>query len=172
MIVSLNPQYAMEWFKMHKLKPYTGGEAISTMVTGLTENGPEYALPWIASLPPSEERDEGLREAAYSWLKSEPAEAHTYLRGELHKEEMAPAIFPYAQWMMSQDPSRAVEWARRVPHPVERTRALTQALVLWGRMNGQARASVILFLKESGEVNDHVFDTVTDLLKIEPEELS
>ena len=169
MIVGLNPQYAMEWYSHQKVKAYTGGGAIASMVSGLATNDPEYALPWLAGLPPSQERDDGLRDAVYSWLQSRPEDASAYLRGELYKEEMAVAIFPYAQWMMGQDAKEAVEWARRVPHPTERTRALTQALVLWGRSD---RNGVILFLREAPEVNEHVLDTVTDLLNIKPQELS
>ncbi len=169
MIVSLNPEYAVEWYNQHRLKNYSGGPAIASMVTGLADNAPEYALPWLAGLPPSQERDDGLREAVYTWLKQEPESANTYLRSELHREEMAAAIFPYAQWMMSQNPVEAVEWARRVPHPIERTRALTQALILWGRMD---RPAVILWLRETPGVNEHILDTVTDLLKISQQELS
>ena len=169
MIVSLDPQYAVEWYNQHKLKHYSGGAAIGSMVTGLADNQPEYALPWLAGLPPSQERDDGLREAVYTWLMHKPEAANAYLRSELHREEMAVAIFPYAQWMMGQNPREAVEWARRVPHPIERTRALTQALILWGRGD---RAGVILWLRETPGVNERVLDTVTDLLKISEQDLS
>jgi hypothetical protein len=98
-----------------------------------------------------------------------PEAANAYLRTELHREEMAVAIFPYAQWMMGQNPREAVEWARRVPHPIERTRALTQALILWGRGD---RAGVILWLRETPGVNEQVLDTVTHLLKISEQDLS
>ncbi len=169
LVVSLNPKLAMAWFDENKFSPHATGPAISTMLKGMIEIDSSEAVKWLVGLPPSLERDEGLREAVYTWLKIFPEEAHPFLRANLHRKELAPAIFPYAQFMVGRDPAESVEWARRIPHPLERVKVLSQALVTWGRID---RSAVVSWLRETPDVNDGVLEIVTDLLKISPEELS
>ena len=120
-------------------------------------------------MPPSAERDDGLRDATYRWLKSNPGAAYAYLRPELHRPEFAAAIFPFAQFMIRQDPKDAVDWAIRVPHAFERGRVLTQALVKWGRIDRQA---VIQWIRQTPDMQESVLEKVIDILEIKPHELT
>ncbi|HIL79882.1 MAG TPA: hypothetical protein EYG54_01310 [Myxococcales bacterium] len=169
LLASLNPDYAREWFQKHMLTDYATGEAIKNILDGLVIQDPSEAVRWLASVPPSAARDDGLRDAAYRWLKGNPGDAYEYLRPQLHKAEFAPAIFPFAQFMILQDPKDAVDWARRVPHPVERYKVLTQALIKWGRID---RRAVVQWVRETPEVDEAVRKEVVKALKIEPHELT
>ena len=169
LIVGLNPTYAMEWFQENQFTDYAGGKAIATILKGLVETRPEDALAWVMSLPPSDARNEAVRDAAYNWLKAYPEPASEFLRANLHLPELTDAIFPYAQYMIKADHVQAVDWALRVPVPYERVRVLSQALIVWGRRD---RPAVIEWLKANPEIDEPALETVVDLLSIEPRELS
>jgi len=169
LLVSLDAEYARKWFGEHIFSDYASGGAITQMLNGLVIQDPPGALRWLVSMPPSLERDEGLRDAAYRWLKSDPSGAYAYLRPELHRPEFAPAIFPFAQYMILQDPRDAVDWARRVPHAKERFRVLTQALLRWGRID---RKAVVQWIKETPGVDESVREEVIEMLEIKPHELT
>jgi hypothetical protein len=168
LIVSLNVEYARNWFDEHVFTDYASGGAITQMLNGLVIQNPSEALRWLVNMPPSSDRDAGLRDAAYRWLKSDPSGAYAYLRPELHRAEFAPAIFPFAQYMILQDPRDAVDWARRVPHAQERFRVLTQALLRWGRID---RKAVVQWVRATPGVDESVRQEVIDVLEIKSHEL-
>ena len=47
-------------------------------------------------------------------------------------------LFPLTQWMMTSDLQRALELAEGLDRPNQRSRALKQILVLWGREDYEA----------------------------------
>jgi hypothetical protein len=55
------------------------------------------------------------------------------------------------------------------PHPVERYKVLTQALIKWGRLD---RKAVVQWVRETPEVDEAVRKEVVKALKIEPHELT
>jgi hypothetical protein len=169
LLVSLNPEYARNWFEDHVFTDYATGGAIAEIITGLALQDPAEAILWLVTMPPSAERDDGLRDATYRWLKSNPGAAYDYLRPELHRPEFAAAIFPFAQFMIRQDPKDAVDWAIRVPHAFERGRVLTQALVKWGRIDRQA---VIQWIRQTPDMQESVLENVIEILEIKPHELT
>lgn len=167
--MTIDPQSALGWYEEHQFTDYAGTEAIATILKAYVETSPSEALAWLIQLPPSQARSDAVRDAAYTWLKTAPDDASPFLRANLNRPEMVTAIFPYAQFMIKEDWVEAVEWARRVPIPFERARVLSQALVVWGHRD---RPAVIEWLKEHPEVDEPIFEAVTDQLKVKPQELS
>ena len=44
---------------------------------------------------------------------------------------MAPALYPFAQWLLYQDPVEAIAWGTRIPDQREREYVITQSFGLW-----------------------------------------
>ena len=78
--------------------------------------------------------------------------ARQTLGGMLIREEMAPAIFPFAQFMVSQDLPEAADWAIRVPNRFESMKVLKQVGRRWGDSDYSAASAWLAQQELSEEV--------------------
>ncbi len=135
------PEEAARWYDENSLSTYSSEDSVAAIGNAWVNSDPEAAFAWIISTPPSAARTKAVRDAAYYWLKRDPQGARRTLGGMLIREEMAPAIFPFAQFMVSQDLSEAADWAIRIPNRFESIRVLKQVGRRWGNSDYPAASA-------------------------------
>ena len=126
------PEEAARWYDENAVSAYSSEDSVAAIGNAWVKSDPEAAFAWIISTPPSTARAKAVRDGAYYWLKRDPRGARQTLGGMLIREEMAPAIFPFAQFMVSQDLPEAADWAIRVPNRFESMKVLKQVGRRWG----------------------------------------
>ena len=103
------------------------------------EQEPAASIGWVLERPEGSERIAALRSVAYEWLEREPEAAAPWITDHLEDPVIEDAmLFPLTQWMMTSDLQRALELAEGLDRPNQRSRALKQILVLWGREDYEA----------------------------------
>jgi len=133
MLVLLDHRQAAEWFDAQGLQPWIQSGSITAVGTTYVLKDVDAGFDWILSQPPSEARGDAIREAAYTILKKQPETAYPYLRENMTKEGMQPAIFALSHFYASGPPEEALKWAVRVPDVREREKAVLLPLMNWGR---------------------------------------
>lgn len=86
-------------------------------------------------------------------------EAWEYLRANMAREGMGPAMYAYAHVYAQADPEQALEWAIRIPERTDREKAVLLPLQALGRQNLDAARKWIKENNESfSEVNRMKFE--------------
>ena len=128
-----DPVPTAEWYDSLGFQPYKKKNSVYSVGGPYVLHDPAGGFEWILSQPPSETRENAIRDAAYLILKKQPVEAYAYLRANMANEGMGPAIYAYSHIYASGNPEAALEWAIRVPDTTERDKAVLLPLQLLGR---------------------------------------
>jgi hypothetical protein len=148
-----------QWYDSLGLQPYKIDTAMYRVASTYVLHHPAAAYEWMLSQPPSETREHALRDATYLLLKRQPMEAWEYLRANMAREGMGPAMYAYAHVYAQADPEQALEWAIRIPERTDREKAVLLPLQALGRQNLDAARKWIKENNESfSEVNRMKFE--------------
>ena len=131
-IMALNyPEKAAQWYEEDGYEDWVLNDAMPLIATEWGKEDPEAAFEWMFSQPPSDTRDTAIRGVVYRWQKASPETSEPWLRARLSDPAMAPALYPFAQWLLYQDPVEAIAWGTRIPDQREREYVITQSFGLW-----------------------------------------
>ena len=99
---------------------------------------PVAALEWAIKQPPSDSRDAAVRGGVYRWQKRDPKTSEPWIRENIGDRAMEVAIYPFAQWMVYENPVEALAWGLRVPSQPERYYVVQQSFIRWRRQDPDA----------------------------------
>jgi hypothetical protein len=120
----------LEWTLRQLEGPYADGLPQRLGQRWAREDG-RAALEWLESLPPGQNRDDGVREAFRTWMKLEPAGAEAFLQERGAVPWLDPAISIWAKQLSITEPETAVEWAIQLTEPELRNGTVTVAAREW-----------------------------------------
>ena len=126
-----DPERAAAWYDEDGYQDFVQEDAVALVGTLWAKKDPYAAFEWMLSLPPSDSRDTAIRGVVYRWQLDDPEASEPWLRARLASEDMRPALYPFAQWMVYRDPVEAIAWGLRVPDQRERFYVIQQAFLLW-----------------------------------------
>jgi hypothetical protein len=126
---------AFRWCEAHCDGPHGGNLASIIALRWAQRGGGAEALTWLASRPPSDERDGGLPGAFEEWLRQAPDQAGAWIAAREaaeDRESWLPLLYPsYALFRLPYSPTEAIEWAERISDEKQRERLLIRIARLW-----------------------------------------
>ena len=128
-----DPERAAAWFDEQGYQDFIRGDAMALIVVEWVKYDPVAALEWAIAQPPSDARDAAVRGGIYRWQTIDPATSEPWIREHIGDRAMQVAIYPFAQWLLVDEPEEAVQWGLRVPLQPERYYVVQQAFIRWRR---------------------------------------
>ena len=128
-----DPERAAAWFDEQGYQDFIRGDAMALIVVEWVKYDPVAALEWAIAQPPSDARDAAVRGGIYRWQTIDPATSEPWIREHISDRAMQVAIYPFAQWLLVDEPEEAVQWGLRVPLQPERYYVVQQAFIRWRR---------------------------------------
>lgn len=128
-----DPERAAAWYGEEGYQDFVRGDAMALIVTEWIKHDPIKALEWAITQPPSDDRDAAVRGAVYRWQMDDSETSEPWLRENLTDPAMEVAIYPFAQWLVYQNPVEALAWGLRVPDRSERYFVVQQSFIRWRR---------------------------------------
>ncbi|MDG2334574.1 MAG: hypothetical protein P8Q97_10155 [Myxococcota bacterium] len=113
-LAEIDPQQATQFAERH-MGSGEGRWLPRRVGTRWAKFDPQAAMIWLASLPPGEERDDGITESFRRWLKGNRSDAHAWVRSLAGREEDSawaePAFALYSLDIAVESPEEAVAFA-------------------------------------------------------------
>ncbi|MDE0883928.1 MAG: hypothetical protein OSB70_00200 [Myxococcota bacterium] len=113
-LAEIDPQQATEFAERH-MGSGQGRWLPRRVGTRWAKFDPEAAMAWLGSLPPGEERDDGVTESFRRWLRGDRSGAHAWIRSLPGREEdpgwAEPAFALYSLDIAVESPEEAVAFA-------------------------------------------------------------
>ena len=115
-------------------RPEQAFELLESMAVVWARQDPDGAVAWVLERPEGAPRAAALRSMAYDWLQRDPEVASQWIEGRLEDPVISDAmLFPLTQWAISVDLQKALALSQGLERPNQKSRALKQILILWGR---------------------------------------
>jgi hypothetical protein len=96
------------------------------------------ALGWLSGQAAGTPRDQAVREAFLSWLKSDAADAEAWLASESPTPFHDPALLAYARHLSGSAPEEAIGWCERLLDPDRGQRCFSAVSTRWYRQDTAA----------------------------------
>ena len=132
-LAKTEPERAAALYEGVKYEDFVRGDAMALIALEWLKYDPYAAMAWVVGQPPSDARDAAVRGAVYRWQMDDSERSEPWLREHLADPAMAVALYPFAQWMVYQNPVEALSWGFRIPDKQERFYVIQQSFVGWRR---------------------------------------
>jgi len=113
----------------------------------VSDMGTEAAKDFALNLPPGPDRNAAVPEISFSWARSDPAGALTWLRAEGESAAAREAVTRMVGGVSFDDPAAGLAWAREVPESL-REMAVTGAIGIWREKDAPAAAAAVRTLPD------------------------
>lgn len=115
----VDPELARAFAERHLEGPYGKGLARRAGMHWVDRDG-DAAMRWLETLPPGEERDDGVLETFRHWMIVDRPAARSWMQQTPHEPWLDPAVSVYAKALGRQDPLAALEVAAAIRDPETR----------------------------------------------------
>ena len=132
-LAKAQPERAAALYDEARYEDFVRGDAMALIASEWLVYDPYGAMEWVTGQPPSDARDAAVRGTVYRWQMDDSERSEPWLREHLSDPSMAVALYPFAQWMVYQNPVEALAWGMRIPDTQERFYVMQQSFVRWRR---------------------------------------
>ena len=164
-LVKSDPARASAWYAEQSHLDYVSPETLPQLVVEWIKYDPVAALEWTILQPPSDARDAAVRGAIYRWQKSDPEASEPWIRENISNPAMEVALYPFAQWLVYENPVEALAWGMRVPSKLEREYVVQQSFIRWRREDKEAAMAWL----ETSDLSESLKQDINGLIVLEGE---
>ena len=132
-LTKTDPELAAGMYDDARYEDYVRGDTLAIIATEWLNRDPIASIEWALSQPPSDARDAAVRGHVYRWQMNDSENSEPWLREHLSDPAMKVALYPFAQWLVYQNPVEALAWGMRVPDQREREYVMQQSFLRWRR---------------------------------------
>lgn len=163
LVAQSDPESAAAWYEKEGYQDYVRGDTFALILVEWIKFDPVAAMEWAIRQPPSDARDAAVRGAIYRWQMDDSETSEPWIREHISDPAMEVALYPFAQWLVYQNPVEALAWALRVPQKMERYYVVQQSFLRWRRVDQEAAMAWL----ETADLPDDLRSEIDGLIVME-----